>query len=247
MVHNEPVFLPIWLRYYSRFFAAEDIYVLDHDTSDGSTSGGGFVRLPVSHDSVDHAWMVATVEELQHRLLEIYDVVLVTDVDEIVAPIPERGTLGSYLDEFDEEYVTCIGYEILHLPDREPPLEPERGILEQRGYWFANDAYDKPALATVPMSWKPGFHKRADEAFEWDPDLVLVHLHRVDYEICKQRHRIRSRRPWAEPDQAQAMASHNKLVEGEAFDRWFFSATGWEEQGIAMLVERIPASWREVF
>src|SRR2546425_12855184 len=34
MVHNEPVFLPIWLRYHSRFFGADDIYVLDHDTSE---------------------------------------------------------------------------------------------------------------------------------------------------------------------------------------------------------------------
>ena len=41
MVHNESVFLPIWLRYYSRFFAPEDIYVLDNDSTDGSTDRGG--------------------------------------------------------------------------------------------------------------------------------------------------------------------------------------------------------------
>ena len=46
--------------------------------------------------------MVETIEELQHELLEgEYDVVLVTDVDEIVTPTPEWGTLGEYLDEFD--------------------------------------------------------------------------------------------------------------------------------------------------
>ena len=47
MVYNEAVFLPIWLRYYSRFFAPDDIYVLDHESTDGSTSGSGFVRIPV--------------------------------------------------------------------------------------------------------------------------------------------------------------------------------------------------------
>ena len=31
MVQNEAVFLPIWLRYYSRFFAPDDIYVFDHE------------------------------------------------------------------------------------------------------------------------------------------------------------------------------------------------------------------------
>ena len=34
--------------YYSRFFAPEDIYVLDNDTSDGSTDRDGFVRIPVA-------------------------------------------------------------------------------------------------------------------------------------------------------------------------------------------------------
>src|SRR6185503_134162 len=58
MVHDEAVFLPIWLRYYSRFFAPGDIYVLDNETSDGSTAAGGFVRIPVAHDRVDHTWMV---------------------------------------------------------------------------------------------------------------------------------------------------------------------------------------------
>lgn len=48
IVHNEPVFLPIWLRYYARFFGAEDLYVLDNDTTGGSTDGDGFVRIPVS-------------------------------------------------------------------------------------------------------------------------------------------------------------------------------------------------------
>ena len=48
MVHNEPVFLPIWLRYYSRFFAPDDIYVLDNDThATARPTGDGFVRIPV--------------------------------------------------------------------------------------------------------------------------------------------------------------------------------------------------------
>ena len=62
------------LRYYSRFFAPEDIYVLDHGTTDGSTELGGFVRIPVEHETVDNAWMVETVQSEQRRLLERYDV-----------------------------------------------------------------------------------------------------------------------------------------------------------------------------
>ena len=245
IVHNEPVFLPIWLGYYSRFFAPEDIYVVDHDTSDSSTACEGFVRIPVSHGTVDHTWMVRTIEAKQHELLDRYEVVLVTDVDEIVAPVPEWGTLGQYIDRFDEEFVNCLGYEVIHLVDREGPFDPSRPVLDQRGYWFANDAYSKPALATGPMRWEPGFHSREDGRLRLDPDLFLIHLHRMDYEICLARHRYRRGRPWNALDVAENWASHNRIIDEPAFDRWFYEDTGLE--GTDVVVEPIPAAWRSLF
>ena len=248
IVHNEPVFLPIWLDYYSRFFAPDDLYVLDNDTTDGSTDGDGFVHRPVHHDSVDHTWMVETVQALQHELLEGgYDVVLVTDVDEIVTPTPEWGTLGDYLDEFAEWWVNCIGYEVLHMVDREEPYDPNRPILNQRGYWFANGAYNKPALATGPMWWLPGFHHRADRQLNYDPDLRLIHLHRLDFEVCRERHRIRRDRTWNETDVGEGWAYYNRTVDEGEFETWFYEDSGFEDDGVHMAVERIPESFRGVF
>jgi Glycosyl transferase family 2 len=245
IVHNEPVFLPIWLRFYSRFFGSEDIYVLDNESTDGSTDRDGFVRIPVERDSVDHTWMVRTLEGLQHELLDRYDIVLVTDVDEIITPVPERGTLGDYLDSFDEEWVNCLGYEILHLKDREAPIDLARPILNQRGYWFANDAYDKAALATVPMTWRPGLHGRQDFQFQPDPDLRLVHLHRMDYQICLERHRTRERRAWAEHDVREGWAAHNRITENAEFDRWFREESN--VGGVKVTLEQIRTTWRGVF
>lgn len=245
MVHNEPVFLPLWLRYYSRAFAPEDIYVLDNESTDEAIEGDGFVRIPVRHGRVDHTWMVQTIQQLQHELLERYDIVLVTDVDEIVVPDPRFGTLADYLDRFDERWVNCLGYELLHMRDSEPPLMLDRPILEQRGYWFYNDAYDKPALATEPMDWKPGFHGRADNHFNLDPDLRLVHLHRMDYEICLERHRVRSRRRWARRDSRLGWAAHNQIVDGADFRRWFYEDSCFER--LEIQPERIPEAWRAAF
>ena len=76
MVYNEPVFLPIWLRYYSRFFAPEDIYVLDHQSTDGSTTDDGFVRVPVEHETTSELWKIEASEAQQRDLLDRYDVVL---------------------------------------------------------------------------------------------------------------------------------------------------------------------------
>jgi hypothetical protein len=245
MVHNEPVFLPIWLRYYSRFFAPEDIYVLDHDTSDGSTERDGFVRIPVSHGSVDHTWMVRTIEGHQRELLDRYDAVLVTDVDEIVAPRPECGTLGDYIDGLDDEFVNCYGYEVVHMIDREAPFDPSRGVLEQRGYWFPNHAYSKPALATDPTRWVPGFHTREDGRTEIDPDLCMIHLHRMDYGICLERHHYRRGLRWNERDLAERWARHNLIVDEAEFTRWFYEDNTIDDREV--VIQPIPASWRSLF
>lgn len=247
MVHDEAVFLPIWLDYYSRFFAPEDIYVLDNESTDGSTERGDFVRIPVTHGSVDHEWMVSTIEGHQHELLERYAVVVVTDVDEIIAPLPEWGTLGAYLDRFDEDWVNCLGYEILHLKDVEPPYDPARPILDQRHWWFATGAYDKPAVATVEMSWRPGFHARTDGQINLDPDLRLVHLHRFDYDVCLARHARRRDRAWNDHDLDAGWAAYNRITEERRFEEWFYGESGFEEEGIEMNPEPIPASWRGLF
>ena len=246
IVHDEAVFLPVWLRYYSRFFAPNDIYVLDNDTTDGSTERDGFVRIPAGHDAVDHTWMVRTIEGLQHELIDRYDVVLVTDVDEIVAPLPDTGTLADYLDRFDDESVNCLGYELIHLRDREPPLRLDRPILvEQRRHWFINDGYDKAAVATVPMRWTPGFHGREDRYFNPDPDLRLIHLHRMDFDLCLERHRARARRAWAAEDAEKGWAAHNRIVGEADFERWFYEDSCFE--GLEIRVEEIPAAWRGLF
>lgn len=251
IVHNEPVFFPLWLRYYSRIFKPKDIYVLDHETSDGSTSGRGFVRIPVTHPTVDHTWMVETITDLQHDLLSRYEVTVVTDVDELIAPLPATGKLGDYLSGFEEEWVNCLGYELLHMRGREAPLDLNRPILEQRGWWFWNDGYDKAAIATVPMQWRPGFHGRADFQFHPDPDLRLLHLHRVDYDLCLARHMTRSGLRWAELDEREGWAAHNMIVEEEAFEKWFYEDINFrgltaepDAAPAAPEPESIPAPWR---
>ena len=138
IVHNEAVFLPIWLRYYSRFFSPDDIYVLDNDTTDGSTDGRGLRPRPGDPATDRHDLDGRDLAGFQRGLLERYDVVLFTDVDEIVAPLPEWGTLGDYLDRLDEEFVNPLGYEILHLPTasrlrpRAPGARSARLLVRQR-------------------------------------------------------------------------------------------------------------------
>ena len=201
IVHDEAVFLPLWLGYYSRYFAADDIYVLDNDSSDGSTDRDGFVRVPTPHDraSITPGWPKPS-RRSSEELLDRYDVVLVADADEIISPLPSWGTLDQYIDRLDEEFVNPLGYEILHLPDREPPLDLSRPVLDQRGYWFANDAYDKPLLATVPMTWvawAPRERRRAPQLRSRPAPRSTCTAWTTT--LCRARHGARARRDWDEP------------------------------------------------
>ncbi|NLV55056.1 MAG: hypothetical protein GXY13_05540 [Acidimicrobiales bacterium] len=244
IVRNEAVFFPIWLRYYSRFFAPEDIYVFDHGSTDGSTERPGFVREVVAHDTVDHNWMRKTIQARQHELIERYDVVLINDVDEIVAPNPERyGTLGDFIDDFDEEFVNCHGYELLHHHEEEPAIDLDRPILAQRHWWFPNFAYSKPILATVPMVWYDGFHARRDGRANFDYDLRLIHLHRMDYELCRDRHRFRSGVAWSERDVEIDSGYQNRITEEERFRSWFYDDSCTH---LPIEQERIPDEWRSI-
>ena len=245
MVADESFFLPLWLRYYGSFADAADIYVLDHDSTDGSTEGRGFVRIQVHNPVLDWAWHVEVVRRQQAELLERYDVVLYTDVDEIVVPDPAYGDLGRYVAEFSGEFVTCRGWEVLHDPSTEPALDPSRPVLEQRGRWFRNPAYSKPLLATVPMPWTGGFHGRTDGLTRDDPRLSLVHLHRVDFDRCLDRHRQRVARPWVPEQVADGWGYQDRITDLEAFRTWFFTDSSWP--GTSIAIEDIPNRWRSAF
>jgi hypothetical protein len=243
IVRNEPVFFPIWLRYYARFFHPSDIYVLDHGSTDGCTSGKGFVRIPIEHPMVDVLWVRDTVQAHQHRLLQRYDAVLYVDVDEIVAPDPHWGRLGDYIDSFTGEVARCRGYEIIHVRDAEPPLDLTRPVMEQRFHWFPNPMYSKPALARIPLQWIPGFHECRGLKQEPDPNLYMIHLHRMDYELCKARHHARARAEWDDQNLKRHWYYQMRIQDEPEFGRWFYGDTV-SDGRVSLCTEPVPPQFR---
>jgi hypothetical protein len=231
------------LRYYSRFFAPEDIYVLDHGSTDGSTDGNGFVcvRLPAS--AVDAELQRDYVQQRQHELIAEYETVLYTDVDEFVVPHPSIGDLKDYIiEKFGWDYVKCTGYEILHMKG-EPKWDTSRPVMEQRSSWFANPQYMNKALLTkVPMRWDAGLHSLdpAQDKYAPNPDpmLYLIHLHRMDYDLCLARNHMLNTRPRSSKDIEKGWSDHRHIVDPKHFEAWFYGnyATG---------VQPIPDDWKE--
>lgn len=190
IVKDESVFLPIWLKHYRQTFADEDIYVIDHETKDGSTDNLGVNIIPVFNaEAFRHQWLVDQVQKVQNELLEKYEVVLFAEADEIVYSERE-GTLLEALEDFknsDQQYVNMIGYECVHLIDEEAPLDLTKSIIAQRQKWLKEPMYDKPLLTKIPLSYNVGFHS-CHLPTNLGFGLHLLHLHRMDYDLMLQRH-----------------------------------------------------------
>jgi hypothetical protein len=170
-----------------RSFAGEDLYVLDHDGTDGSSRQArqrfGVNVLPVHRDrSFDHRWLCETVCRFQAFLLQSYRAVLFAEADEFVVPDPRAfRDLAEYAAALDAPYARCTGLNVLHLHDIEPPLDFARPILAQRAACYRSAIYCKPVLAREPLAWEPGFHTARGADAPPDGRLYLLHLHRADY------------------------------------------------------------------
>ncbi|HMN85590.1 MAG TPA: hypothetical protein PKA74_06340 [Bauldia sp.] len=199
--------------------------------------------IPVHHaSSFDHAWLVGTVEVAFALLLRSYTWVLFAEADEFVfpvAPSPDRTLLDFVrrLPAEEPKVIRTTGIEILHL-DPEPPLPAslyEDGsnaaltaamLLADRNHCFDNPLYSKPLLANTRVRWEQGFHRAklratpiADVAPS--PELVLLHLHKVDFDLALRRSRRARAKKWSATDLERGLGRHNRIAEvAEMRDFW---------------------------
>ena len=250
IVQNEPMFLPLWLQYYGRYFSKADIYVLDHDSTDGSVlSAWKEYRpnvVPVHRaESFNHAWLRDTVQAFQRFLLQSYQNVLFAEIDEIVVanPLYYPKGLSQYIEQNDRPVVRCVGYNLQQQPD-EKPVDWQRPILAQRSVMWLSRLYSKPLLCQVPVLWSLGFHfleGGQDHLIPTDRNLMLLHLHRIDYMYCLRRHEESAKRNWSKKDVEEGFGLQNRICNPEEFHIWYTT----EQLGEQRLF--IPDYLKEVF
>lgn len=245
MVQNEKVFLPIWLSYYSRFFEAEDIFVYDHKSDDGSVEAArkNFNIKPIRLEypySFDHQWFQFVAENTQAKLLEFYEYVIFTDIDEILYINNKRYSgLGDYIQKLQHRAVRCEGYELIHHRKKEKAFELKKPILTQRKYWYRAPLYNKTLLTSEPLNWEIGFHHITSGESIQDKDLLLIHLHKLDYDMCRQKTFERSKLPWTKTDLENQWGWQNRITDAEKFETYFYT---WPE---GLKIKKIPRKIRK--
>ena len=246
IVQNEDMFSRIWVDYYSKFIPKQHLYILNHNSTTSKSlqhlkdfRSEGVNVIDVHRElSFDHLWLRSTVESFQAFLLKSYNVVLFAEADEIITVHPEarHNNLTDYIsDRFkaDEELcLRCTGYSIEHNPEAEPPLQLKYPLLAQRAYWRKAPTFNKPLISNHPSKWHYGFHWLRNWVKQpCDPHLILLHLHKIDYDMCVNKHKEQASRKWSEPDKRGNVGTHNLMSDGPAFKRWYFSGFTFQGEG----------------
>jgi hypothetical protein len=200
LVRNGAPIFPLWLSYYRKHFAPQHIYVLDHDSTDGTTSGLDVNVIPVHNSKyLDMQWQNDLTHEWQAKLLKEYEYYIFVDADEILVADPAQypGGLAEYLVRNTAPVVRCDGKSVVqNLSAETKEVDWGHPILEQRRWWFSAERDCKVVLSNCRLrfSWgchwdteaPPNQHVRIQRPV--DPHLLLLHLHRVDIAHMIRRH-----------------------------------------------------------
>jgi hypothetical protein len=199
MVRNETMFLRIWHRYYSSLFGPENLFVIDHN-SDACRPADvlGDTRLNVLRIPFDTPSQLAEGDQwafdrerfnlISHLLvgfLSYYDTVIFNDADEVFVTDPAvHPNLREFVMGIDDDVVAGVGLEIIHDRREEAGLDPARPILDQRRNYVYRFHHSKPHVVSKPC--RIGGHG-CTRAFRLDPNLYLLHLKYIDWDMTLQR------------------------------------------------------------
>ena len=240
IVKNESYFLPIWINHYKKYFNVDDIYILDHESNDGSTSNLDVNVVHIFNDlAFDHQWLIDTVQGMQKTLLNDYDCVLFAESDELIYTLekPLNEVILDFINDENSLYQTATGRELIQDLENEKPLEDNDNIFEFRSLWFDDPQYHKTLLSKIPLEWIWGFHKIKKGEIDKKYGLWLCHLHRCDFNKMLKRHEERAKK-WKLKDDGEDAGFQHRIGDREGVLNYF--------NNIPNKPEQIPNNHKEI-
>jgi hypothetical protein len=206
---DEAFFAPMWINHYKNSgFAPEDIYILDHESTDCCAQGWGVnTQLVHCEHAFDHAWLTQTVKDFQKLLLEKYERVIFAEADELIV-CSENKNLVEYLKTQPWDVIKLNGWEVWG-----------------GSKWYKNARYDKPNIAKVEVNWEYGYHGCTNQGIHYDPSIFMVHLHKLSYVEAWKKKKHMGTFKWDPQAISGQLSFQNQIKDRLAFTR-FYNETG---------------------
>ena len=252
MVHNGGWYVPIWLKYYRQFFADEDIYIINHGSTDGSITDEIRKRHKVSDlpfsGVISFDFLVANVSMLHAKLEGLYDYIVIADIDELIVADPKYfKDLREYLDQSTLSHISVGTRSLIQEPE-EKELDLSKPILPQRKVWFSEPDYEKPCINKVTPIWTVGFHYLCTEPGTivdgmpsykivpkvYDDRVLLIHLNRMDVNLSRKNHKN-----YQKDSLPEKGPQWSKFLPEDDFDFWYY--------GTVYKKEVIPKRFKHIF
>ncbi len=185
MARDEGEMITRWVDHYAAQVGAENVYVVDDHSADGSTDGlpCQVLRLPyLGKYPFEHSRM-GIVSGLAASLLFAYDAVMFADADEFIVAEPKKHESLRHFAAAttDRDVVGVLGYNVVHMPGEEP-LRFDRPFLQQRSYAKFVPLMCKPSLKWVPSNWVRASHGIL-VPYDLSPDLYMFHMKFADRDL----------------------------------------------------------------
>lgn len=184
MVRDESAMLPRWVDHYGRHVGLDHLFVLDDNSTDGSTEGLACEvrRVPELPGGKDFERVrMRLINHAAADLLRTHDWVVFVDADEFLVPDPRHHeSLRHLLAAHSREAVVgAVGVNVLHDHVTEPPLDPLRPVLAQRRLAQVVPLMCKPTAKRVRKPWVLASHGIRSH-YQVDPALLMIHLKFAD-------------------------------------------------------------------
>lgn len=216
MARDEEIFLKAWIENGLRVHKSAVFYIIDHasvvplaetlkDFIEQREIQANFIRLPAV--PFDDDFKAMSLSGLAKSLVHCYDVVVVSDCDELLVglKIPMENVYEELLKI--ERFAAPIGFEIVQHTMLEGEFNPAVPILQQRNFGFFAGGYTKPVIWRGRTEFGAGLHKIRDD-FLYLPNLALLHLRSVDKVISDNRANLRRQYELSESQKEQGRGVH---------------------------------------
>ncbi len=197
MARDEGTMLRRWVEHYSREVGAENLVVVDDNSSDGSSDDlpCPVLRIPPLTKKSFEPSRMGLLGGLSAGLLEAYDAAIFCDVDEFIVADPKvHESLRHFVAARPgRQAVGVMGLNLVHDVAAEAPLVDGEPILGQRRLAKFLPLMCKPSLKWEPANWALASHGIRCP-FEIDPELFMFHMKFADRDhleaVANKRHEM---------------------------------------------------------